>query len=221
MSVYDDLIDTIVFRMGNRAGLRDQIKREAEIVKRKLEKEVFHPHFLLSEDSYYETVACEARVPFPEKFLAEWEHGALWIENSAGKFIPLQKGSLDVLTVNYPCEGMPKAYAFAGKNFKVFPTPDKPYILRLYCYQGTDLLSNIDNLWLTEGFEWLAWETTAHFAKSTRDHKGWKEYIVEAARAKNELQAISQERMSANDTPNMGEDSGYLPDYVGNDIDRG
>ena len=199
---YDQLINQISLRMGNRAGIRQIIIDTVEIVKQELENDdIFHPYFLLSEDSYYTVQSCEARIPVPEKFIAEYENGALWIEDE--QFRQLRKAMPDSLDGNTQCSGTPEYYFQMGEYLRLFPTPDKEYIIRMYFYTGTDLLTNENNPWLSKGSKWLIWATCSLLAQSSRDRR-WQEYEAKAAQARQDLMHITEERMSANFEYDMG-----------------
>jgi len=197
----DGLVSQILFRLGNRAGLKTLAESTVETVKVELEQDIFHPHFLLSENQYYETVAAEARIPVPSKMLAEYENGALWVEVD-GCFRMLRKTTPDQWADR--SSGVPTHYARMGQYFRLFPTPDKNYLLRTFNYVGTDLLTNISNPWLEDGSAWLIWSTVSIMAQSARD-KNWSSFEARALSAKQSLMAKSEEMDMVNFEFSMGE----------------
>ena len=125
-----------------------------------LEKGTTLPWFLESEVSSISTVDGEERVKLPGDFIREWEDDPLWYYNgdadeAADKWTPLAKDDLEELRRIYPGEGAPEAYQLDIKYFRIFPTPDDEYTLKMIYYKhDTVLTSNVENLWL-EHFPWL------------------------------------------------------------------
>jgi len=113
------------------------------------------PWFLKTEVAAEDTVANEERVALPTDFLEEWDDDALWYFDSAAddedKWTLLQKEDLQTLRSDPDLAGSDKPlfYAYDGLYFRIFPTPDAIYPLRMiYFQQDTLLTSNIENLWL-------------------------------------------------------------------------
>jgi len=99
--------------------------------------------------------------------------------------------------------GVPTHYAQMGEYFRLFPTPDKAYLIRTFNYVGTDLLTNTSNPWLTDGATWLIWATVALLAQSGRD-KNWTTFEGRATNARLTLEAKTTERENVNLEMNMG-----------------
>ena len=67
----------------------------------------------------------------------------------------LIKDELETLRQDLPGSGRPIAYALDDSYFRIFPTPDEAYVLKMIYYKADDLLtSNIENLWLKH-IPWL------------------------------------------------------------------
>ncbi len=120
-----------------------------------LERGAELPWFLLSEVASITTSDGEERVPLPTDFLREWEDDPLWYFTAgtggdADTWTELAKDDLALLRSKYPGEGAPIAYALDVKYFRIFPTPDATYTLKIM-YFKTDavLTTNIENQWLT------------------------------------------------------------------------
>lgn len=155
----DEGVQYIKDQMGFRTTLDSTIVRNMQLAQITLEKD-YKPWFLVSEDSYVNTEASEQRVPVPDDFLAETEQAVL-------RYVPadedepeveLTKDDYDVLRSNFRdedtglyVEGPPEAYALMGEYFRIFPTPDDSYALRMVYYKKDDTLdTNIENKWLKE-----------------------------------------------------------------------
>jgi len=139
-------------------GFRDD--KETEIIallkdaQVTLELEATLPWFLQTEVSSISTVDGEERIPLPVDFIREWEDDPLWYfvagtGGDADEWTELAKEDLAFLRSAYPGEGAPIAYALDIKYFRVFPTPDAVYTLKMIYYKNdTVLTSNVENQWL-------------------------------------------------------------------------
>ncbi len=120
-----------------------------------LERGATLPWFLQSEVASIVTVDGEERVPLPTDFLREWEDDPLWyfVAGSGGDddtWTELAKDDLALLRSKYPGEGAPVAYALDVKYFRIFPTPDDAYTLKMiYFKKDAVLTTNVENQWLT------------------------------------------------------------------------
>ena len=126
-----------------------------------LEKEPELPFFLRTEYTSIQTIIGEERVPVPtvKGFLMIVEDSALWRFDSTEdkKWKEIAKHDLDALRRRYAAsdDGEPLGYALDNLYFRLFPTPDKVYTLKMI-YYGKDALltTNIENKWL-EHFPFL------------------------------------------------------------------
>ena len=164
----DEVVARVQRGCGNRTGLELAIQEYIRDIQVELENEAELPWFLRTEISSVNTVVDEERVAKPQDFLAEWEDDALWFYDTAPepgfpKWLKLEKAELDGLRQDsfklYTSLGedpanpvsivKPRAYAFDGFYFRIFPTPDKVYQLRMIYYAAdTVLTTNIENKWL-------------------------------------------------------------------------
>ena len=156
-------------------GLSTEIADALQDAQVELEKGKTLPWFLESEISSISTVDGEERVKLPSDFIREWEDDPLWYfnasaEEDADKWTPLAKDDLEILRATYPGEGAPKGYNLDVKYFRIFPTPDAAYVLKMIYYKHDALLtSNVENLWL-EHYPWLVIATAGvPMATSLRD----------------------------------------------------
>lgn len=149
--------DTAVSRLQRRLGFRTDL--EAAIIDELQQAQIEHeeeflaspPWFLLEEISSASTVAGEERLPVPENFLQECEQGTLWVYDSSedDPWIELPKGFYENLKAYYTTQERPKRYSLVGPYFRLHPTPDKVYTIRLLYYKrDATLTSNIENQWL-------------------------------------------------------------------------
>lgn len=152
----DSAVSIILQRLGNRSAAEYQTACETEmrqVQENKLEGSAeLMPWFLITEETTAATVAGEQRVAVPDDFLLEVEEAALMIQDAeSGNWIPLVKDDFDDLTEAYVDEddAQPVKYSLLGGYFRLFPTPDAVYQLKMI-YFGRDavLNSNIENNWL-------------------------------------------------------------------------
>jgi hypothetical protein len=148
----DEAVTRIQRRLGFRTDLVAEIQDELKVAQESLEREmVSPPWFLLEEVSFTVTTADESRVEVPSNFLREYEQGTLWIYDTAleDPWVELSKGFMAGLNAFYVGTGQPKAFSLDGKYFRLHPTPDAEYTLRLIYYKtDTPLTTNIENQWL-------------------------------------------------------------------------
>lgn len=143
---------------------------------------IFMPWFLNSEIQSAMTTINEQRVAVPAAvpashsgFLAELEGAALWILDPDAEaddpWIELEKMPFDLLQQKYPGTGMPKAYDLLGFYFRLGPTPQAVYNLKIITSNG-DLIPATDgetNKWLTYAPEVLYAHAGLTMASTLRD----------------------------------------------------
>lgn len=142
---------TLAFRGTDKSSEIVTALQDAQVL---LEKRPVLPWFLQTEVATEETTDGEERVVIPSDFIREWEEDPLWyfVAGTGGDddaWVELAKEDLGFLRKNYPGEGAPVAYALDVKYFRIFPTPDATYTLKMI-YFGTDALltTDIENDWL-------------------------------------------------------------------------
>ena len=145
-------------QLGFRTDLASDITSELQIAQAELEKGPTKPWFLVSEDSYKRTTVGEQRLELPSDFLEEVEDGVLRYvpdtpaDNSdESNEVDLVKEDYDILRKNYLLNtgGPPEAYCLLGKYFRIFPTPNEAYLIRMiYFKKALTLDTNIENEWL-------------------------------------------------------------------------
>lgn len=152
--IRDDAVKRVQRPLGFRSDKATEIVDALQDAQVELESSAELPWFLRTEVSSISTVSAEERIEVPDDFLREWEDDALWYFNAGASeaadiWTELVKDELTFLRNNLPGSGVPQAYALDGNNFRIFPTPDAVYVLKLIYYQRDTLLtSNVENLWL-------------------------------------------------------------------------
>jgi len=153
----DEAVARIKRRLSNRtdSALDTTIVDELQFAQEQMEHDLrlSPPWFLLEELSDASTTALEERLPLPSDFLQEYEQGTLWLVDTAleDPFVDLPKGFYQGLKHKYPGTGQPKAYSLDGKYFRLHPTPDAVYTMRMLYYKKDAVLdTDIENEWLQE-----------------------------------------------------------------------
>lgn len=161
-----DFIKMLKLRLKNNQDptLDQDIEREMDMVQQTLleRNSDFTPWFLMEDASTASTTKGDERIQLPSDFLAEWEEGVLWFQDSDGDLHPLHREDYQVLRQKFPGKGKPKAYTVGKDYFFLLPTPDDSYTLRMF-YYGQDTLpsnlsSNDENLWLKYAADWFLGE---------------------------------------------------------------
>jgi len=175
-----------------------------------LEGGVTLPWFLLSENLTATTTIGDERLPIPKNvdlvtgkdFLREYEEGALWIyDASSGKWKALIKEDYDNLLETYPSgTDTPKYYSLDGEYFRLKPTPDAEYTVRIKCYlRAASLSTNVENAWLKYAADLMMGEVgTVIAARHLRDPAMKAEFEMEASKARARMFLSDEARKHAN-----------------------
>lgn len=156
----DEAVSEIQVQLVFRTTLASTIISHLQKAQQDLELAPTLPWFLISEDSYIDTVSGEQRTPVPTDFLDETDEAVLrYVPTTPSASTPevdlikdnyddLRKAFMDT-TTGILKVGPPEAYALLGNYFRLFPTPDSTYRLRMIYYkQDTLLTTNVENQWL-------------------------------------------------------------------------
>lgn len=188
----DEAVAVIQEQLGFRSDLATNIITNMKLAQTILEGSPTKPWFLISEDSYIRTEEAEDRVPIPSDFILETDQAVLhYVPDTVSTETPeveLKKDDYDILRLNYRDTttgttkiGPPEAYCLMGNYFRIFPTPDDEYLLRMIYYASdTVLSSNITNQWLTNVPYLLIGKTGRQIASALRDNQalaifsGWE-----------------------------------------------
>ena len=175
-----------------------------------LEKEPEPPWFLRTEYSAASTTAAEERLQLPDDFLMIAEDDGLWRFDSSKdvEWKELYKDELDVLRRAHAesDDAEPNAYAVDNLYFRLFPTPDKVYTIKMiYHATATVLDSNTENAWLKH-IPWLMIGfATKRVAGSTRDQVAVVEATKIEAEERTRLRQFIIGREVSNRTLEMGD----------------
>lgn len=155
----DEAIALMQIQLGFRTDQSTNLVTCLKAAQTQLEGQPTKPWFLISEDSYAFTEDGEQRIALPTDFLQEVDEAVLRYvpdeddddDDDTSNEVDLVKEAYDVLRKNYSedVSGPPEAYALVGEYFRIFPTPDDVYRIRMIYYKrDTVLSSNVENGWL-------------------------------------------------------------------------
>lgn len=202
----DDAVNRIKRRLLNRtgSGLDTSIVESLQDAQERLEQEEMLPWFLISEVSSILTTSNEERIPLPSDFLREIDEDSLWYydasaTNEDDQWTALAKDDTEALRKAYPGSGSPKGYSLIGDYFRIFPTPDAAYTLRMIYYEkATALTANIENDWLKHAAWWLIGEAGADIALSIGMSEAAQRFTEQAATSKRRviIDTIAREESS-------------------------
>lgn len=206
----DDAVDRIQRRLSFRENLETPIIEALQDAQERLEQEAFLPWFLVTEVSSISTADGEERVPLPSGFIRELETEGLQYFNSSATedddvWTELAKDDTDFLRRKYPGEGAPIAYALDADYFRIFPTPDDTYTLKMqYFAKDTVLSTNIENAWLANAAWWLIGEAGADIAGALEHEKAEARFAAQALSSRERVRIDTEARMHSNRKYVMG-----------------
>jgi len=207
----DAAVAIIKGRLGrpNDTTIDTLIINEMQLAQTQAERDKILPWFLITEISDASTTVNEQRLLVPTNFLREFGEGALWRFNASSDptWVDLSKEEFDVLRQRYGTEvGDPVRYALVGKYFRLFPTPDQVYTMKmLYYAQDVVLSTNIENEWLKEAPGLLISRTGGVIA-TYLNHPSLIAFKADLLTAQNELVVQETARDEANRSRAMGDD---------------
>lgn len=174
-----------------------------------LEQDAFLPWFLQTDIVDLATINGTETVTLPPGFLREVEDDALYYfdgtANVDERFTVLGKSDTEFLRGLHPGEGKPKMYALEPTFFRIFPTPDAIYVLKLMYYKAAlPLTSNIENKWLLYAHELMIGEAIMKIAQPINDASAEKKGEQMSARGRARLITGTEARTQENNRPVMG-----------------
>jgi hypothetical protein len=217
----DEAVIEIQNLLGFTTILQEPIQRELRWAQDRLENGPIRPWFLKEDRAFTFTVAGESRILLPEgalEFLDEDEDSALWYAPDSGA--PDQeiiKEDLDFLIKNQANfagvdedevveQGVPQFYALSGNYFRLFPTPDAIYKIRMiYFKKDTPLTANIENKWLKYAPWLLIGEAGSVLSVSARDKVAQAEFARLRSTGAITLNTQTEARLHANRNYVMGD----------------
>lgn len=170
----DQAVDWIQRMLGFRTDLESEIIEALQLAQTQLEASPTKPWFLVTEYNSRRLTIGEERLAIPDNFIAI-------VEDSTLVYVPddatlaetlLFKDDLDKLQIKYKntASGPPVDYAIAGTYFRIFPTPDDEYYIKMLNYKtDTVLTTDVTNGWLTHAPFALIGKAGRLIAMSIRD----------------------------------------------------
>lgn len=214
--------DEAVVEMQNIFGFTsinvEPCQRELKHAQTRLENGPIRPWFLKEDRAFTFTTIGEQRILLPDNFLEEDEDSALWYAPDNGA--PDQeivKDDLDFLIKNqenFPgtnaagvaIPGVPQFYAISGQYFRLFPTPDAVYKIRMiYFKSDTPLDTNIENKWMKYAPWLVIGEAGVVLSVSNRDKVAQAEFARLRQSAGITLNTETEARLHANRSYVMGD----------------
>ena len=154
--IRDEAVAELQIIMGFRSDLSSSIVTALQIAQKHFEQSWPDPSnlpwFLITERATASTTANEERLAKPADWLGDIEEDGLWLTNPDGKEILLEKADLDDLRELYgnSTAAFPKAYAFDGLYYRLFPKPNAIYLSKMQYFSEAPTLSlgTSENSWL-------------------------------------------------------------------------
>ncbi len=174
-----------------------------------LEREPELPFFLKSEIASFSTVSGRERVQLPDGFLTLAEDDSMWLFDSTAdtSWVELPKADFDALRRKHAAsdDAQPEAYSLDNLYFRMFPTPDAVYVLKMSYMKADDVLTtNIENKWL-EFFPTLMISLgVKRVSKATRDRDAYQLAQADETTERARLRTFIIARETTNYTYQMG-----------------
>jgi hypothetical protein len=207
----DEVVTLVLSRCGNRqadTNLRAAAELELKLVQTRLEEKEWLPWFLLSTQETAPLTIGEPRLRVPERFLLEYDEGALFLTNSAGDEVELPKEEYDLLRGKYlnTDPNTPETYALRGEYFYFFPTPNAEYPVRMVYFKGQPVLdTDIENRWTKHAPHLLVAELGVVIAGQYTNDAAKKDlFVQQTTREENALMKKHEARDMANRELQMG-----------------
>lgn len=154
----DEMVAEIQVYLGFRTDQATVIAAQIQAQQRALEttvKWVKRPWFLQSDRSSTVVTATvdgfDERILLPDDWMADIEEDGLWITDSEGKEHLLIKNEENVLRSTFINDNptLPSHYCRSGDYYRLFPTPDAAYTIKMRYYQKDAVLSTntSENRW--------------------------------------------------------------------------
>lgn len=169
-----EMIAALRFRLGNKKGIDGEILREIQFAQSRLEEDPTIPYWFLVQFSSIILPEGGQDVAFPAGFIREYD-GVLPAIVIDGKYTELTRYHLDQARGEFgTAVGQPLVYVIIDSVFKVYPTPDKEYILDFPHVRSEGKLSNIDpvledNAWTANATQMLMNKAGIAIAQALRD----------------------------------------------------
>lgn len=181
----DEAVSIIQQQLGFRTDLQTEIITNLKLAQTMLEAGPTRPWFLVSEQQFITLTPNEQRLVVPSSMLTEIDQARLVYipDDSDEDAVDLTKEDYDQLSRDYAEveNGPPEAYALLGSYFRIFPTPDDDYTIKIIVFSPDVVLtSNVENGWLKHVPYALIGKAGAQIASAIRDNvalavfQGWE-----------------------------------------------
>ena len=208
----DEAIELVMNRLGNRAGdtaLEAAAVKEIQQVQRQLEGNAELPWFCLTYDAPLTTTTTTHTISVPDDFLLAAEDEELWLVETDGDEVPLDKEEPDLLRDKYvrADAGQPVAYALIGDKLWFGPKPDAAYSLKFsYFAKQTSLATDVENSWLKHASDLMIGELGLILAEQyLYNDKARAAFERQVQRARNRLDNLIATRELVNRRMQMGD----------------
>lgn len=203
----DEAVSWVQFHLGSRTDLTTQAQNALNAAQEELERRDFLPWFLRTEVATTTTASSEERLAVPSDFIREWEEGALYRIADNEELIPLEKNTLTVLRAQFrgTAIGAPTDYALDNDYFRLFPTPDAAYDVKMIYYAHDAVLAtNVENRWLKNAPWMMIAEAIMILAPGLRDTAAYTLAEKKSLSAKSDVIRAGETRDIENRRLQMG-----------------
>jgi len=152
----DEIVAQIKLLLGFRTDQTNTVIAQIAIQQNHLEREVqwaIYPWFLQTERADTTALLNDERLPKPVDWIADIEEDGIWVTDTDGLENLLIKSEENKLRVTYreSDPGLPEYYASSGDYWRLFPTPDVAYALKMRYYQSDAVVTvgTNTNRWMT------------------------------------------------------------------------
>lgn len=146
----DEIVAQIKVLLGFRTDQTNTIIAQIAVTQNHLEREVnwkIYPYFLQTERSDTTITATvdgfDERVLKPADWLADMEEDGIWVTDTEGTENLLVKREENLLRNTFRSDdpGLPQYYSSSGDYYRLFPTPDAAYPLKMRYYQTDEVIT--------------------------------------------------------------------------------
>lgn len=155
----DEIVSQIQLLLGFRSDQTNTIAAQIAIQQNHLERDVewaIYPSFLQTEraDASISILGdgFDERIAKPTDWIADIEEDGIWVVDDEGFENLLEKSEENKLRTAFRNHdpGLPTHYASSGDYYRLFPTPDAAYALKMRYYQRDEVITDGggENRWM-------------------------------------------------------------------------
>ena len=207
---FDEIVGILVSRLGRRPDMKAKIESEILYVQREVieKEENFVPWLLIQDDLDPVSFSSgDEYVDMPSDFLAPYEFGFAYLENSAGVILPnpLKSRTYDQLLIrgvdesNTVVTGDPTHYALVGRRMYLRPSPTRSGTIHLKMYATQDAINSktaATHPILAHASGWLLNATGALIAQNTQNTRQQLIFEGLAARDRRKVQGKTEDLLA-------------------------